>query len=344
MKESTRRLRTGIFLVGSILLLLAILFFIGGRNIFSSSNTFKAYTCFDESVQGLSRGSAVKFKGAQIGTVSDIRIIFSDKDQFVLVEMEIDKTSFAGSTKIQEKGLRRALKEEIDKEDGPKLSCRQEYVGITGLKFIDLDYHEDKNKKKDPGKFEGKPDTLYIPSVKSTLADMTTAVAHAIEKVNELDLKKMSEEATGALQDLKQVTANLKKTFDESQMNEIRETLQRVNRITANLEKTFDESQMNDLKETLHHVNKITADLEKTSGQLNRLIDETKLPESTESFRNAAGKVSEASDAVVNSRQELTNTLFKLNQTIDSLRMLIEYLESDPGSLIRGKNRRNEEN
>ena len=40
MKESTRRLRTGIFLVGSILLLLAILFFIGGRNIFSSSNTF----------------------------------------------------------------------------------------------------------------------------------------------------------------------------------------------------------------------------------------------------------------------------------------------------------------
>ena len=57
---------------------------------------------------------------------------------------------------------------------------------------------------------------------------------------------------------------------------------------------------------------------------------------------DGAAAMQDASAAVVNGQQELSNTLLKLNQTIDSLRMLIEYIESDPGSLLRGKTRPNE--
>ena len=46
-----------------------------------------------------------------------------------------------------------------------------------------------------------------------------------------------------------------------------------------------------------------------------------------------------AADAVIDSRAELTNAIFKVNQAIDSFRMLIDYLESDPGALLRGKER-----
>ena len=119
--------------------------------------------------------------------------------------------------------------------------------------------------------------------------------------------------------------------------------------------------------------------LENTSGMLGRVVDEdrlenlvaslegnlkelqefirrmdeavsgAKIPESAAAFRGSADKVAEsvsslqqASSAVSNGQQELSNTLFKLNQAIDSLRMLIEYIESDPGSLLRGKTRPNE--
>ena len=58
MNEQSRRLNTGIFLIGSLLLVLAILFFLGGRDLFSSK--VKVSTYFEESVQGLSRGAAVK--------------------------------------------------------------------------------------------------------------------------------------------------------------------------------------------------------------------------------------------------------------------------------------------
>ena len=39
----------------------------------------------------------------------------------------------------------------------------------------------------------------------------------------------------------------------------------------------------------------------------------------------------------MNSQDELSNTLLKLNQTLDSLRELTDYLNQDPSSLVSGK-------
>ena len=330
MKERTRRLRTGIFLVGSICLLLSILFFLGGRNLFSKK--IKVCTYFDESVQGLSRGAAVKFKGAPIGTVSDIRIIFP---KYVLVEMEIEESCFAGSP-----GIDSEFRREVN-ENG--LCCRLEYIGITGLKFVDFDYHQAEQRKQKPPSFIGKTDALYVPSVNSQFADISTSVAGAIDKINQLNLKEISEEATGIMRDVRSRLSDPTLTA----------TLQHLNEAAANLESTsgmlgrvIDEDRLENLIASLENSLKIM------QGFIQRLDDATanaNIPESAAVFRNSALKVSDsatalqnASSAVVNGQQELSNTMFKINQAIDSLRMLVDYLESDPGSLLRGKTRPNE--
>ena len=92
MNEQKRRLRTGIFLVSGVLLVLLILFFLGGRDLLTNKVYVRTY--FPESVQGLSRGAAVKYRGAPIGTVSKVSILFSKR--IVQVDMEIDVSSFAG--------------------------------------------------------------------------------------------------------------------------------------------------------------------------------------------------------------------------------------------------------
>ncbi len=333
MSEKIRRLRTGTFIVGALLLVLAILFFLGGRDLFAKK--IKVCTYFDESVQGLNRGAAVKFKGAPIGTVSDIRIIFPN---YVLVEMEIDVSLFTTDGGDFEKAFLREVR-----ENG--LCCRLEYAGITGLKFIDFDYHQmdmEKNKKEPPS-FIGKTDAIYVPSVSSSFADISTSVAEAIDKLNQINVREISEELTEIMRDLRALISDPA--------------------LTA----------------TVHHLSEVAANLESTSGMLGRVVDEdrlenlvasleenlkelrvfirrmddaasgAKIPESAAAFRNTADKVAEsaaslqgASNAVVSGQQELNNTLFKLNQAIDSLRMLIEYLESDPGSLLRGKTRSDE--
>ena len=329
MNERTRRMRAGAFLVGSVLLVLAILFFLGGRNLFAKK--IKVCTYFNESVQGLSRGAAVKFKGAPIGKVSDIRIIFPD---YVLVEMEIDVSRFSSDDK---RGFEAAFVREI-REEG--LCCRLEYVGITGLKYVDFDYHKAEKKNTEPPAFIAETGAIYVPSVSSSFADISTSVARAIDKINQLHLKEISDELTGALREIRALLADPA------------------------------------LKSTIAHLNEVAANLEATSGALGRIVDEEQLktliagleetlrslqgfiqrmdeaavganiPESAAAFRDTAVKVSEgvtefraAMTSVTEARRELGNTLLKLNQTLDSLQMLINYLESDPSSLMRGKSR-----
>ena len=57
---------------------------------------------------------------------------------------------------------------------------------------------------------------------------------------------------------------------------------------------------------------------------------EAKIPQSTAAFRDAA-------DAFIDGQSQLANTLEKLNQALDSLRELADYLNQDPSSLISGK-------
>ena len=330
MKEKIRRLRTGIFIVGSLLLVLAILFFLGGRDLFAKK--IKLCTYFDESVQGLSRGAAVKFKGAPIGTVSEIRIIFPD---YVMVEMELDESRFTNNGDFEKSFIR-----EI-RENG--LCCRLEYVGITGLKFVDFDYHPSEKRRQEPPSFISQTDAIYVPSVHSSFTDVFTSVADAINKLNQINIKEMSEEITEIMRDVRALLSDPALT----------ETLQHLNAVSANLESTsgmlgrvVDEDRLDNL------VTALEDSLKNLQGFIRRMDDAAagaNIPESAAVFRSSASQVAEsvsalktASAAVVEGQQEMSNTMLKLNQAIDSLRMLIEYIESDPGSLIRGKGRPNE--
>ncbi len=330
MKEKSRRLRTGIFIVGSLLLFLAILFFLGGRDLFSKK--IKVCTYFDESVQGLSRGAAVKFKGAPIGTVSDVRIIFPD---YVLVEMELDESNFTAGGDFEDMFLYEV------RENG--LNCRLEYVGITGLKFVDFDYHNAGKKRRQPPSFIGKTNAIYVPSVNSSFADISTSIGGAIDKLNQINIKEISEEATEIMRDVRSLLS------DPALVS----TIQHVSQVAANLESTssmlgriVDEDRLENL------VNTLEDSLKSLQGFIQRMNDtaaEANIPESTAVFRRSASQVAEsasslkgASAAVVEGQQEMSNTMLKLNQTIDSLRMLIEYIERDPGALLRGKGRPNE--
>ena len=315
MNERTRRLRTGIFLGSGVLLVLVILFFLGGRDLLTTK--VKVWTIFPESVQGLSRGASVKYRGAPIGTVSKISIIFDKR--IVKVDMEIDVSSFAGEG--------REFESEFIREVRGGLRCRLEYLGITGLKFIDFDYFPaPAGEMPTPPAYLGSHDSIYVPSVPSSFTDIYASVAGAIEKLGKVNIEEISGNLSNAFNEVVSLLAD----------PAIRSAINRINEAAANLEsssgvvtRVLDEERMTRIfsafEENLKGIDTFLK-------RLNKDAAASKLPESAASFRAA-------SEAVVEGRQELGNTLLKLNQTIDSLRMLIEYLESDPSSILNGKKR-----
>ena len=314
MNEQTRRLHTGIFLTGGLLLVLAILFFLGGRDLFARK--IKISTYFEESVQGLSRGAAVKYRGAPIGTVSDIRIIFSKR--IVRVDMEIDVDSFSGI----EGNFSSEFMHEV-RDNG--LRCRLEYLGITGLKFIDFDYRKSAGGDLSTPEFID-DNTLYVPSVPSSFTDIYTSVAGAIDKISRINIEEIGSDVSRALQEIVSLISD---PAWKSAINRIDEAAANIETLSGSVTRAVDESRLDRI---FSGIEKNLANLDALIVSMNKNLADSKLPESTQAFRSAAA-------AVVDSRSELNNVIFKVNQAIDSFRMLVDYLESDPGALLRGKER-----
>ena len=68
--QQTYYYRVGVFVFSGIALVTIFVLVLVGGDFFTERRVFETY--FDESVQGLSVGSAVSFRGVQIGSVSQI--------------------------------------------------------------------------------------------------------------------------------------------------------------------------------------------------------------------------------------------------------------------------------
>ena len=318
MDEKIRRLRTGVFVAGGLILVLLILFFLGGRDLFAHKIT--VVTSFSESVQGLSRGSAVKFRGAPIGTVSDISIHFASN--LVQVEMEIDVASFSDNEQelrgkfmhaVLEKGLR----------------CRLEHQGITGLKFIDFDYFGGSSGGSSAGgDIKGltakTADAIEVPSVPSTFQDVLGTITRSLDRIGKIDIEGISGDIARTIREVSDLLAD---PAIKSAISRINEAAAHIESSTQTINRVFDEERLD----------RLMVSLETGIVKINKFVDDAgretsaaKLPESTAAFRSASA-------AVVESRRELSNTLLKMNQALDALKMLVEYIESDPSSLLNGK-------
>src|SRR5690606_32869164 len=84
--KATDNVKLGLFVVAGLVFLITTLYMIGrNRNLFGTTFTIKASM---NSVNGLTRGNNVRFKGIDVGTVKDIEIA---GDSAVLVVMIIDE-------------------------------------------------------------------------------------------------------------------------------------------------------------------------------------------------------------------------------------------------------------
>ena len=317
--DSFQKIKIGLFVIGGLALLIAILFFLGMTDIFTNKATVQTF--FSESVQGLTVGSAVKYRGVPIGNVTKISIRVTDK--LVQVDMAVELEHFvSGGEKGQQRSdFRRFFQSEL--EQG--MRCRLEYAGITGMRYIDFDYFATPGQTlPEPQAGMLEPGTLYIPAVPSPFRDILKAIGTSLDRISRIRFEEISDGLERSLSELSGLLGDpaLKSTI--VRINDAAENLELGSRT---LSRVFSEERLNRLmtvlEEDLDNVNKLT-------GQLIRETRDAKLPESAAAFRDA-------SNAISFSQDELANTLTKLNQTLDALTELADSLSADPSSIVSGK-------
>ena len=124
MSNQSEKLKIGLFVVGSALLVIAMIIWLGRSHYFESSQTAVAY--FTESVQGLESDSPVKFRGVTVGRVKAIRLA----PDGLLIEVVM--------------GLDRKFKLTDD------LGVKMNLVGITGLKYLEMDTFKPDQRRETP--------------------------------------------------------------------------------------------------------------------------------------------------------------------------------------------------
>jgi phospholipid/cholesterol/gamma-HCH transport system substrate-binding protein len=318
------KFRLGLFVLAGTLLFITGLFVLGLEGLFVKKAHF--VTLFSESVQGLTIGSPIKYKGVPIGTVSKITIQVENK--LIRVDMDINLGAFSAEKDLEGKDKMRLFRHFIRKEREKGLRCRLEYAGITGLKYIEMDYFYIKQPEKmEPAPKRKHASTIYVPSTPSALKDILKLINTSLERIAKVDFEGISDRISDVLDGAKKIVNGPKLLKAIDQLEEMSANLKHSSQV---LKDTLTPKKV---KEIINNVDGVLDKLNKISLQLEEQLDKAKIAETADSFRKAA-------NAVTDSKDMIANTLLKVNQAIDSFTELMNYLNDDPEALLKGKSKK----
>ncbi len=345
----------GAFVVSALALAAAGLLVFGGGRFFVKTQSFVLF--FQGSAKGLNLGAPVAFKGVKMGSVTDIKVLYDQRDQSfkIMVIIEIEPR------KVTEVGTESGLEKLSDKERGkPVIEALiaqglRAQLGmqslVTGLLYVDLDFHPEK-----PARLVGlKVGYEELPTIPSSLEQLTKTVAS-------LPLEEIVAKFSAAVEGIErfinsphsqQLAASLDDAIKEAQglLHNINE---RIEPLANRLDTTFGDAQKL-LKDVNGQINPLAGEIKQTFRETRGLVSHvdkrlgpvTSSLEETFKAAEAAMKQAESTLATVESmtaedsslRYELTNTLKELSTAARSIRLLSDYLERHPESLLQGKSK-----
>lgn len=183
----------GLFTLAGLLLLVIALVVFGSKGVYKDSVYVETY--FNESVQGLTVGSPVKYRGMEIGKIIDIATansIYTVKYEkitdveplqtmkYIYVRIIIDLGRFQGITYGD---LEQNLATEIANGLRVKISAQ----GLTGNAHLELDYVKSGTSILS---IWWQPKDYYIPSTPSALTFFGDNMQRIMENLGKIDLRK----------------------------------------------------------------------------------------------------------------------------------------------------------
>ena len=321
------RFKLGLFVIIGFVLLIVALFMLGASRLFK--DTVPVYTLFDESVQGLETGAPVKFKGVTIGRVS--RVSIRSKDKRIRVDMDAYPTAldpqWGGSE--AEKADAVFFQNFFTREMRRGLRCQQVLTGITGMKYIEIDYFKDVKPGDDDHVARG--GAFYLRSHPSIFAESLTNVSETIARIASIDFKKISDELVTTLESVNDFLNDPK----------LGETVTRINQMTDNLEsftQRLDEKLSDDrIDQIVVCANETVDSIRKLADRAREELEKAEISQTTGEVRAAFAKTHDVAVSVRDFQADMSATLDQLERTLLRIEEFVRYLDEDPSSLIKGK-------
>ena len=345
MSKRANKTLIGIFVLGAIALLVIAIVLLGSGKFFRE--TFEAVCFFDGSVGGLNVGASVVFRGVKIGSVKDIVLRYDVKNsEFMIpvyIEIEPHRLEALGPAPVKTGENLEAL---IEK--GLRAQLEMQSI-VTGQLQVGLDLLPDK-----PAKFVG-ADPRYpeIPTVPTPLQELAKKIGkipieeifekllravEGVEKVvNSPEIKEAIRSVNLALEDVRKLTRNMDGQVGPlaSNLNEtvqdIRKLVQNADSKVAGLASSLDEA----VKESRGVIKNVDNRIESLAAGIDGTVKsaEATLTLAQKAIERIEGTVGEDSTFAY----ELNKTLEEVSALARSIRVLSDYLQRHPESVLWGK-------
>jgi phospholipid/cholesterol/gamma-HCH transport system substrate-binding protein len=288
----------GIFVTLAMILTIIAIIWFGASQYFQKGTLFVTY--FDESVQGLSVDSNVKYRGVNVGTVRSIQV--APDNRLVEVVMKID------------------MRGGDEKERSAKLKS----AGLTGIVYIELDRMTDEEGDMSP-QLGFPAEYPVIPSRPSDAKYILSMVDRIVTEVNKIDIKAIFREIqniAGGIDQLvngpgmKKIVVNL-----ESATAHLDHAVRQVDKLAAD----------GRLDDVLNETRGTIADTRALIGKIREEFDQIQLAETVGKTNRIVAGVDQSVREI---SQDLRMTTDNLQKASENLDILMDKLRDDPSDLL----------
>lgn len=334
--SQTNHWKLGLFVVSGFVIAFASLVWLGQQSL--NRKTQRVITYFDESVQGLDVGSPVKFRGVVIGSVVSIGVA-PDK-RHVEIHMDIFLEV------LDRLGLRpdNAEKDPNAPFVPPEVRVQLASAGITGVKFIQVDFFDPKAYP--PPRLRFPTPRAYVPAVPSTLKSLEESISETLDR-----LPALSDKVSGLVTRLDETLAALDAGELSTQARALMTTADtKLNQLDVEALSDGTAELITSAKATLESVRvladkvgqdegpvfRLVARMDEVAKQLETAIEETQAGATTASLRRTSDAFADVAHETTGLGDELKSSLVALREAAEAVRSLADALERDPASLLRG--------
>ncbi len=313
MATGTNHWKLGLFVIFGIAVALVGLVTLGASNWNEKSVSYVSY--FDESVQGLELGSPVKFRGVTIGRVSRIDIAPDQR--------HVEVTHALTVAQLGRLNLGNGESDALVVH--PDLRVQLAQTGITGVKFILLDYFDSQDNPILPPPFPTPAN--YIPTAPSTLKNLESSVV------------KTADRFPAIAEDLGRAMARLNAVMEQVERGRLPEqagvTLVQTGLAMKELSTQLEGLHAREVSDSVQQsLTAFNASIARVNQLLERLDSDQGL---LMSARRAADSVSEVARGSQSLGPELELTLREVRGAARSIRRFAETLEREPDMLFKGR-------
>jgi phospholipid/cholesterol/gamma-HCH transport system substrate-binding protein/paraquat-inducible protein B len=332
MSAKANYFKTGVFILSALTLGVIAIVVLSKGQWFEHLMYWETY--FDESVQGLAVGSPIKYRGVQLGTVDAIEFVrdvygpeLGKEDllrygRYVLVRGTA--TPPPRATDVEEELQRGGM-------IAAGLRVRLASQGVTGLVYLEADYLDP---KESPAlEVPWKPRTTYLPSARSTVSVLSTALQNIARDLEKADIHSVARDLDSLVLEVtnsvKEANVQVLSSQTGHVLTEFQGIAQQVRRLVEN--RDF-KSIISDAARTVEGTKDLVAELSQAAKQIKVASD--KFPDTSARLERSVRRIDML---LANKSQDIEETVENLRAVSENLRELTDHAKRYPAQVFLGE-------